>query len=467
MENSLSTTAAELRVLSDEYYEKFLSVIAKSRKPNPIRGLYPLEKKPGVISLLAGKPNASSFPFTSFSFTVTSPTSSSLSTSPETKLTIDGAELAEALQYSDTAGLKQLLEWTTGLQTFSHQRELGEGWRISVGSGSQDLLYKAVASIFNPGDPILVEAPAYSGAIAIFEALKCLQIEIQTDDQGILPSSLRSILDNWPEGKAKPKGLYTIPYGGNPSGTTIPVERRLQVLQLALEHDFLILEDDPYYYLYYSTSPRPQSYFSLEREITTVGRVLRFDSFSKILSAGIRIGFATGPTPLLNAIDGYTATSNLQTSSFTQAVVVKLLTHWGYEGFHAHTEKVSAFYKEKRDVFETAMKKHLGGLAEWTTPVSGLFFWFKLILPGEDDSEAIIKTKAYENGVLALPGTVFLPSGSKTTYARAAFSLLSEEDIDEALRRLRGVLITEQQTSESSVLSLAGTAGRQATSGDV
>lgn len=108
-----------------------------------------------------------------------------------------------------------------------------------------------------------------------------------------------------------------------------------------------------------------------------------------------------------------------------------------------HCETVSKFYRAKRDVFEQAMKKHLSGLVEWSSPDSGLFFWFKLLLPGEGESESIIKTKAYEEGVLALPGTVFLPSGKKTAYARAAFSLLSEEDVDEALRRLKQVLIRE------------------------
>lgn len=91
----------------------------------------------------------------------------------------------------------------------------------------------------------------------------------------------------------------------------------------------------------------------------------------------------------------------------------------------------------------TYEKKSFGTSFQYSLTIP-LDLRFKLILPGQGDSEAIIKTKAYENGVLALPGTVFLPSGSKTAYVRAAFSLLSEEDIDEGLRRLRGVLLSEQ-----------------------
>lgn len=138
--------------------------------------------------------------------------------------------------------------------------------------------------------------------------------------------------------------------------------------------------DDPYFYLFYGSSPREPSYFAMEHADAScaghpVGRVLRFDSISKILSAGMRIGFASGPAPLLRAIDAHTATANLQPASLTQAVALQLLRAWGHDGFLRHTRGVSTFYKEKRDVFEAALQRHLAGLAEWATPQSGLFFW--------------------------------------------------------------------------------------------
>ena len=118
-----------------------------------------------------------------------------------------------------------------------------------------------------------------------------------------------------------------------------------------------------------------------------------------------------------------------------------LLRSWGYDGFITHTRTVSDFYRKKRDAFERALRTHLDGLAEWITPEAGMFVWFKLLIsdkPGEEgDSLDLIRKKAFENGVLALPGTVFLPDGRKTAYVRASFSLLSEDDVNEALRRLR------------------------------
>lgn len=424
--------------LAPEYYTRFLSDAAKERNPSPIRELYPLEARPGVISLLAGKPNATTFPFTSIKLTARSPTDPSR----EIETEVNGKALAEGLQYGPTAGLPSLCEWVYELQAREHGRKKGEGWRVSIGAGSQDVIYKAVMAMVNPGDSVLVECPVYAGVLPMFQALHCDLIEVETDSHGIKSNSLRSILQNWPSTKPRPRVLYTVPYGCNPTGMTATLDRRQEVLALAREYDFIILEDDPYYYLYYGDAQRYPSYFTLELQQPEVGRVLRFDSLSKILSSGIRIGFASGPEPLLQAIDMHTAVANLQTSSLTQAITYSLLDAWGYSGFKAHTETVSRFYREKRDVFEGALRRHLEGLAEWSPPEAGMFFWFKLLL-GEDegDSESIIRTKAYERGVLALPGTVFLPRGGKTAYVRAAFSLLAEDEVEEAIKRLRQTIL--------------------------
>ncbi|KAJ8088404.1 hypothetical protein PM082_022477 [Marasmius tenuissimus] len=436
-----------MNVLPTTFYNQFLSEQALTNTPSPIRSLLPLEKTPGLISLLTGKPNESTFPFTSLSFTGRAPTEDPSLLGPEggprdtdVRVTIDSEDLVTGLQYTDTAGVPNLLDWLGGLQEKVHgRRPKGEGWRISVGAGSQDLIFKAINVMVNPGDSVLLESPMYAGVIPMFNNLGCDVHEVETDAEGISAASLRRILESWPEGKPKPKVLYTVPYGCNPTGMTATLSRRKEVLKLAREHNFIILEDDPYYYLYYGTTERVPSYFSLELEEPEVGRVLRFDSLSKILSAGLRIGFASGPERLLSAIDAYTGNSNLQTSSLTQMVTLGLLRKWGHDGFLTHTRGVSAFYGHKRDVFEQAMNRHLKGLCEWVRPEAGMFFWFKLNVPGED-SDAIIRTKALQNGVLALPGTVFLPRGGKTAYVRAAFSLLAPADVEEALRRLANIV---------------------------
>jgi len=133
--------------------------------------------------------------------------------------------------------------------------------------------------------------------------------------------------------------------------------------------------------------------------------------------------------------------ANIQVSNLTQEIASVLLYSWGYDGFVAHTEAVSAFYRQRRDAFERALRTQLDGLAEWDTPEAGMFVWFKLLIadkPGEEgDSLDLVQNKAFKNGVLALPGAIFLPDGRKTVYVRASFSLLSEEEMNEGSRRLR------------------------------
>ncbi|KAJ3991878.1 PLP-dependent transferase [Lentinula boryana] len=457
----------KIKALPAEFYDRFLSDRAKQLQPSPIRGLYPLEKKPGVISLLAGKPEPSTFPFTSLTFTAKDPSKEN----SESTITISQDQLSPGLQYSDTAGIPDLLKWITTLQEIAHGRKHGmhasgegeEGWRLSIGSGSQDLISKSATALINPGDSVLVESPVYAGVIPIFKHMDCKQIEVPTDAHGIRASSLKEILENWPEGEKRPKLLYTVPYGCNPTGMTASLERRKEVLKLARQYNFIILEvDDPYYYLYYGKSARPTSYFALEvtepcgeeagEVYCEVGRVLRFDSLSKILSAGLRIGFATGPQAILRKVDMLTANANLQVSSLTQLIAFRLLDSWGYDKFFVHTKNVSAFYAQKRDIFERELKKWLGGgvpeegeidegrLADWVSPEAGMFFW-QVSYSDEQDSRTLIETHAYANGVLALPGTVFLPNGSKTPYVRASFSLLTEEQMVEAMKRLRKTVI--------------------------
>jgi len=297
----------------------------------------------------------------------------------------------------------------------------------------------------------LVEAPVYGGVIPLLRAQNCNPVEVPTDAHGCSSGSLRDILESWPSDRPKPKLLLVVPYGCNPTGMTHTLERRREILALANQHNFLILEDDPYFYLYFSDRPRPPSYFTLDGQGPHPrGRVLRFDSLSKVLSAGLRLGFATGPARLIERMNVHTAATNLQGSSTVQAIVQSLFDAWGYDTFMEHTRRVSKFYKTKRDVFERAMQRHLTGLAEWVPPEAGMFYWFKLLLPPsegapEGDSDDLIRRKAVEAGVLALPGTSFFVSGKRTPYVRAAFSLLPEKDVDEALKRLAEIVRSVQQ----------------------
>jgi len=425
-------------------YSQLLSRKAKLYKPAAIRGLFPLELIPGMISLLAGKPNPKTFPFEAMEIKL-KPVPGASSTTPSS-VEVKGKDLDIALQYSATAGLPRLVKWLEEFQSSVHKRPNSseEGWRISLGSGSQDAICKAFEALVNPGDYVLMETPAYPGTIGLTHGIECNLVEVPCDEQGISAKAVDRIMTEWPADKPKPRVLYTIPTGSNPTGLSATEERKIEILKLVKKHNLLLFEDDAYYFLYYGTEKQARSYFTLEPEVNgQTGRVVRFDSFSKILSSGMRLGFITAPKAICDAVDLITANTNLQVASLTQAVALALLEHWGQQGLLEHCQRVADFYKQRKDVFEAAAKKHLTGLATWQTPNAGMFLYLKLNLAPEGqegDSAELIKTKAVEKGVLAVPGVGFMPSGSKTACVRTSFSLTSDEDADEAFRRLAEVI---------------------------
>ncbi|KAJ6496410.1 pyridoxal phosphate-dependent transferase [Mycena sanguinolenta] len=450
----------------------FLSEKSKLWKACGIRGLFPLENIPGMISLLAGRPNASTFPFESITMKL-KPTLAGLSALPEDEdaftIRLENDQLTEALQfvplsslagvlyyslrrycrYGMTAGVSRLINWMEKFQAHVHKRALDDSWNVIVGAGSQELMHKACEALINDGDYVLLETPVYAGTLGFLAALPCTLVEANADSDGLNPANLEIILANWETthpGRPYPKLLYTVPSGSNPTGASIPEHRKVEVLKLAKKYDFLILEDEAYGFLYYGPEGKQaRSYFALEPEVNgEMGRVVRFDSFSKVLSSGMRLGFMTASPRLCGAVNMITSNTNLQPSSLAQIMAYSLLSRWGPDGFLAHCAGVAAFYRTRRDAFERVARKHLSGLAEWTSPVAGMFLFIKLLVHPDgrtSDSFEIILTKAVNKGVLAVPGTAFMPLGGSTPFVRVSFSLIEEDMAEEACRRLRETIL--------------------------
>jgi len=420
----LHTSAAALGI----DYRSYLSRQSRLREPSPIRALQPLVKLPGMISLGGGMPNPDTFPIKGMSITLDDGT--------ELHLTPD--EVTSALQYSPTEGLPDLVQIMHGFQVDEHcpPPAARESFKVTLSTGSQESLARTFAMLLNPEDTLLLEEPTYSGSLAFLKPHGCNLVGIATDAGGMIPESLAHTLASWREAhpdRAKPKVLYVIPTGANPSGGTLSEERRHQVYAIAQEHDLLIIEDDPYYYLQFAAT-RASSLLKLDVD----GRVIRFDSFSKILSSGMRTGLVSGPAALVEQLNLHTQAVNLHPSGISQAVLLKLMQHWGAEGFARQVANVCAFYLGQRDAFLQAADTHLTGLAEWTKPEAGMFSWIKLY--GVDDSFQLIGEKAKEEKVLLVPGQVFIPSGGKSSYVRAAYSTATPEEMDLALERLARII---------------------------
>ncbi|KAG5845579.1 hypothetical protein ANANG_G00140780 [Anguilla anguilla] len=419
-------------------YSRFLTAVSAARKPSPIRILTELQQRspPTLISLAAGSPNPNTFPFQSATIKMKNGAS----------VVFDETTMKRALQYSGSCGIPELISWMKDLQrnlhnppTASYSVEAGQ-MEMCVTTGSQEGLCKIFEMLVNPGDNVLLDAPTYSGTLAALQPLGCNIINVLSDQYGMIPGALRDILSRWDPADAKkpgstvPRVLYTIPNGGNPTGASMTTERKREVYQLAREYDLLIIEDDPYYFLQFQ-KPWAPTFLSMDVD----GRIIRTDSFSKILSSGLRIGFVTGPKPLVDRVVLHIQASTMHTSTFTQLIISQLLHGWGQEGFLNHIDGVVEFYRNQRDAMLSSADRWLKDVAEWHAPAAGMFLWIRL--KGIADTQQLIMEKALEKEVLLVPGGVFnIDSSVPCPYVRAAFSLSTPQQIDEAFKRLASLI---------------------------
>ncbi|XP_059501024.1 kynurenine/alpha-aminoadipate aminotransferase, mitochondrial isoform X2 [Stegostoma tigrinum] len=417
-------------------YFRYINAISAARKSSPIRELTVLLERspPTMISLAGGMPNPSLFPFETATFTIND--GQQINFSQET--------MKRALQYSSSAGIPELISWMKELQkrahnppTINYSPERGQ-MALCVTNGSQEGLSKVFEMLLAPGDFILLDTPTYPGTLAALRPLGCNILSIASDKHGLIPESLSDILSKWAPEEAKnpesdiPRILYTIPNGGNPTGVSMTADRKQKVYQIARKYDLLIIEDDPYYFLQFE-KPWAPSFLSLDVD----GRVIRTDSFSKILSSGLRMGFLTGPKPLIDRVVLHIQVSTMHTSTFTQLMVAQLLKQWGQDGFLKHIDRVAQFYTKQRDAMHKSAEKWLK--ADWQVPSAGMFFWLKLKeIP---DTRRLISEKAIKKEVLLVPGQVFMIDSSlPCSYLRAAFSISSPEEIDQGFQRLAALI---------------------------
>ncbi|XP_008823154.1 kynurenine/alpha-aminoadipate aminotransferase, mitochondrial [Nannospalax galili] len=422
----------------DMNYARFLTATSMARKPSPIRSTADIISRApkSLISLAPGYPNPSMFPFKASTITV------------EDGSTIQFEEeiMKRALQYSPSYGIPELLSWLKQLQiklhnppTVNYAPSQGQ-MDICITSGCQDGLCKAFEMLINPGDNILVNEPLFSGTLYAMQPLGGNIINVPSDEHGIIPDGLKKVLSRWkPEDskdpmKKTPKFLYTVPNGDNPTGNSLTSDRKKEIYELARKYDFLIIEDDPYYFIQFN-KPWAPTFLSMDVD----GRVIRADTFSKILSSGLRVGFMTGPKALIQRIVLHTQVSSLHPCTFSQLLISQLLHKWGEDGFLAHVHRVIDFYRNQRNAILAAADKWLSGLAEWHVPNAGMFLWIKV--KGIPNTKQLIEEKAIEKEVLLIPGNAFyIDSSAPTSYFRASFSVVSPEQMDLAFQRLAQVI---------------------------
>ena len=390
---------------------------------------------PEMIPLSGGLPNPAMFPFRDITLTV----------SDNSKIEISGDQMKAALQYLPTNGQPELVKWLMQFQNTVHKppSKTFDNSGILTTVGSQDGLSKAMEMMMTEGGSVVIQDYVYPGSLAAMTPYNPNYIVVESDKSGMKPDKLHEALKSrWSalealESETAPKFMYINPTGANPTGANLTQERKRQIYQICSEYDLIILEDDPYYFLHYEDGNLP-SFYSLDTE----GRVMRFDSFSKILSSGIRLGFLTGPKPLTERVALHMQASVMHASSLSQVITNELLKKWGNDGLFEHIKNVQDFYKRRRDCMIKSADKHLKDLCEWSVPQGGMFLWINVNdVPNTWD---MIMKRAMKKNVMLIPGRAFMPNDTgSSSFMRASFSIASEERIDVGMQRLADLIKEE------------------------
>ena len=427
---------------------RFLSREARVRQPSSLKaGAAGLASH--VISLSTGRPSPDTYPFLNLHFSavhpsapvaiknayISEPSNGEIQTARLDRENPEAAiDLSIALSYGYSLGHEQLIQFLTTHVSHVHAPPYSD-WEVCLTVGNTSALEIALRNFTNPGDYILVEEYTYSGTIEAAKALGVKLVPVRMDHNGICPQSLELMLSSWVSsntGASKPRILYTIPTGQNPTGTTQPLERREAVLEVAEKHDLLVVEDDPYYYLQFPRANQKSrvtllpSYLSL----CTTGRVMRLDSTSKIVAPGLRLGWLTAPKAVAGTFQASHDLGIVHPSGLSQSIAYMLLSElWGHSGFERWLWNLASLYHHKAMVMMGALDRYLGSyplrnVCSWTEVEAGMFVWLRVDCSacpraackagGASDGDALclqiedeIYQAALQNGVLCCKGSFF------------------------------------------------------------
>ncbi|SMC90040.1 PLP-dependent aminotransferase family protein [Papillibacter cinnamivorans] len=303
---------------------------------------------------------------------------------------------------------------------------------ILVLSGSQQGIDIAARAFLDPGDVVFVEEPTFFSALQIFRAAGARIIGIPVDARGMRVDLLEQALTRY-----RPKFIFTVPTFQNPSGTTMDLERRKRLLELAYRRNTFILEDDPYSDLRFEGSRVP-----LLKELDKNGYVIYLSSFSKLLFPGVRIGWINAPKPMVVQFTKVKQMTDLHADSLSQWIIHRYLRSGGLD---AHLSRIIAEYRIKRDIMIDELITDPVREMEWNKPQGGFYLWCRL---PDDIPYATLMVKAAERGVAYVSGTAFFQGGKGGNYMRLNFTYPSREEIREGIRRLKAAIRETLQAGE-------------------
>lgn len=375
-------------------------------KPSAIREIFKYAADPTYISLSAGNPAPEAFPVKPLA-------------EISAKLMAENPILA--LQYSTTEGYTPLRDHLRAYMREKHNtgRDFDD---ILITSGAQQIMDLFTKSILNEGETVLTEAPSFIGTLNDFRSYRAKLVGIPMDTDGMNMEALEKALRT----EKNVKFIYTIPNFQNPSGITMSLEKRKKLYNLAKQYGVMILEDNPYGDLRYAGEALP-TIKSFDEE----GIVLYAGSFSKVISPGMRVGYAIGPKPVLAKMTVCKQGQDVHTNIWSQVLCHRFMTEYDYE---AHLDGLRALYTKKRAFLLDLMEKNLAPHITWDPFDGGLFAWCHL--PAGVDMQAFVQ-KALEKKVCVVPGTAFLTDENEPCDAfRINFSTPTDEQLQKGIELL-------------------------------
>ncbi|WP_299480270.1 PLP-dependent aminotransferase family protein [uncultured Roseibium sp.] len=395
---------------------------ATRMRASEIRELLKLLDRPDVISFAGGIPDPALFPADAFKEAYGE--------------ILGGPDAEKALQYGISEGSLRLRQWIVG-----HMKELGVSCgpeNILITSGSQQGLDYIGKLFLSEDDTALVQWPTYLGAIQAFNAY-----ELHFDR--LDPGTNRSAQDYLSRASQKGgavKFAYLSPDFANPTGLSLGLDERRQILSLAEDLGCAVIEDAPYESLRYDGEPVP-AVLALDCEKSggiENSRTLYCGSFSKSLSPGLRLGWICAASEVISRLVLIKQASDLNTPVLNQEAMARVAE----QKFDSHTAHTNAIYKERRDAMLAALEQHMPAGTHWSRPEGGMFVWVEL--PKGLDAAVLLEQSVESVKVAFVPGGAFHPDGSGANTLRLSFSCASPSRIEEGISRL-GALVAETVTS--------------------
>jgi 2-aminoadipate transaminase len=393
-------------------------------RSSAIRDLLAVTAQPDVISFAGGLPAPELFPV------------AAVRESFDRVLRDQGAG---ALQYGPTEGHMPLREYLAA--QLNARGIAATADQVLITTGSQQALHLVGEVLLGHGSSAMIEAPSYVGALQAFTLREPRYVPIAMDDEGMVAEQA----GEWLARAARmPAFIYTVATFQNPSGVTMSLPRRASLLEIANRHGVPIVEDNPYGELRFEGDTVPSF-----RALPGGGDAVYLGTFSKVLTPGLRVGYAVAPRPLLARMILAKQAADLHTDSLSQRAVLDFCQH---NDLAAHVETLRETYRERRQAMMAAMEKHFPGACRWTRPAGGLFTW--VTLPDHLDATTLLR-EAVARKVVYVPGAAFFTDGSGANTLRLNFSHPNPDKIEEGIRRL-GALFAEAGGVGDERRALAG-----------